>query len=149
MSLRVDDKNKIIEKDTLSIEPLPNKMSEVIEANQNKIEGNISKAKLDHSDGENEDFSLPIILNGMENIRERVMFDDNSDINEILFENIQNLANIKEPWMFENIKLELVNTSLKLSKLENIDTIKTLEKENHNLRLLRKSENPHDVSFTK
>ena len=61
-------------------------------------------------------------------------------------ENIQNLVNKKEPLYLENIKLELANLSLKISKLENIEIIQTLRKEIHILKLLRQSENPHDVS---
>ena len=57
-------------------------------------------------------------------------------------ENIQNLVNKKEPLYLENIKLELANLSLKISKLENIEIIQTLRKEIHILKLLRQSENP-------
>ena len=139
---RVDYTNKNIEENILSSETLPNKINE---KNQNRIEANVLTAKLEHYDGENVDSSLPSISNGMKNIRERLMLDDNSDINE-MFENIQNLVNKKEPLYLENIKLELANISLKISKLENIEIIQTLRKEIHILKLLRQSENPHDVS---
>ena len=142
---RVDDTNKNIEENILSSETLPNKINDVNEENQNRIEANVLTAKLEHYDGENVDSSLPSISNGMKNIRERLMLDDNSDINE-MFGNIQNLVNKKEPLYLENIKLELANISLKISKLENIEIIQTLRKEIHILKLLRQSENPHDVS---
>ena len=127
---RVDDTNKNIEENILSSETLPNKING---ENQNRIEANVLTAKLEHYDGENIDSSLPSISNGMKNIRERLMLDDNSDIK-------------KEPLYLENIKLELANISLKISKLENIEIIQTLRKEIHILKLLRQSENPHDVS---
>ena len=142
---RVDYTNKNIEENILSSETLPNKINDVNEENQNRIEANVLTAKLEHYDGENVDSSLPSISNGMKNIRERLMLDDNSDINE-MFGNIQNLVNKKEPLYLENIKLELENISLKISKLENIEIIQTLRKEIHILKLLRQSENPHDVS---
>ena len=142
---RVDYTNKNIEENILSSETLPNKINDVNEENQNRIEANVLTAKLEHYDGENVDSSLPSISNGMKNIRERLMLDDNSDINE-MFGNIQNLVNKKEPLYLENIKLELANISLKISKLENIEIIQTLRKEIHILKLLRQSENPHDVS---
>ena len=142
---RVDYTNKNIEENILSSETLPNKINDVNEENQNRIEANVLTAKFEHYDGENVDSSLPSISNGMKNIRERLMLDDNSDINE-MFGNIQNLVNKKEPLYLENIKLELANISLKISKLENIEIIQTLRKEIHILKLLRQSENPHDVS---
>ena len=109
---RVDDTNKNIEDNILSSETLPNKINDVNEENQNRIEANVLTAKLEHYDGEN----------------------------------IQNLVNKKEPLYLENIKLELANISLKISKLENIEIIQTLRKEIHILKLLRQSENPHHVS---